>query len=241
MEYLEERYPEPALLPADPAARALERLRVLRFDDELGRDYYAFRRGDDNALAERLRRRSIRRAYGFAAIAYLPWILRARDMLGVELPRARRGVARRGLRAAGGARGARRRRGAVTIDVDELAARLDDPTLTVARRAHRRRVRRDARQRVRSAAGAHSGRAPPRRRRARAVRDGGAGARARRPRRRRRDRGVLPQRLALGARGAGPHAPPATTRRNYVGSWHEWSRRDDLPLETLTPPDTSGV
>jgi glutathione S-transferase len=24
--------------------------------------------------------------YGFAAIAYLPWILRARDMLGVELP-----------------------------------------------------------------------------------------------------------------------------------------------------------
>jgi 3-mercaptopyruvate sulfurtransferase SseA len=20
--------------------------------------------------------------------------------------------------------------------------------------------------------------------------------------------------------------------RNYVGSWHEWSRHDDLPLET---------
>ena len=55
MEYLEERYPEPALLPADPAQRALERLRVFRFDDELGDDYYAFRRGDDNALAERLR------------------------------------------------------------------------------------------------------------------------------------------------------------------------------------------
>ena len=28
MEYLEERYPEPALLPADPAARALARLRI---------------------------------------------------------------------------------------------------------------------------------------------------------------------------------------------------------------------
>jgi glutathione S-transferase len=85
MEYLEERYPEPTLLPADPAARALERLRVLRFDEELGRDYYAFRRGDDNALVDRLAAFHPPR-YGFAAIAYLPWILRARDMLGVELP-----------------------------------------------------------------------------------------------------------------------------------------------------------
>ena len=32
-EYLEERYPEPALLPADPAARALARLAIYRFDD----------------------------------------------------------------------------------------------------------------------------------------------------------------------------------------------------------------
>jgi glutathione S-transferase len=85
MEYLEDRYPEPALLPADPAARALERLRVLRFDDELGRDYYAFRRGDDNALLERLQAFDPP-PYGFAAITYLPWILRTRDMLGVELP-----------------------------------------------------------------------------------------------------------------------------------------------------------
>ena len=22
--------------------------------------------------------------------------------------------------------------------------------------------------------------------------------------------------------------------RNYVGSWHEWSRHDDLPIETLS-------
>jgi glutathione S-transferase len=85
MEYLEERYPEPALLPADPAARGLERLRVLRFDETLGRDYYAFRRGDDNALLDRLRAFDPP-PFGFAAIAYLPWILRARDMLGVELP-----------------------------------------------------------------------------------------------------------------------------------------------------------
>jgi glutathione S-transferase len=85
MEYLEERYPEPVLLPADAAARGLERLRVLRFDDELGDDYYAFRRGDENALLERLAAFDPP-SYGFAAIAYLPWILRARDMLGVELP-----------------------------------------------------------------------------------------------------------------------------------------------------------
>jgi glutathione S-transferase len=85
MEYLEERYPEPALLPADPAQRALERLRVFRFDDELGDDYYAFRRGDENALAERLSAFDPP-PYGFAAIAYAPWLLRARDMLGVALP-----------------------------------------------------------------------------------------------------------------------------------------------------------
>ena len=42
MEYLEERYPSPALLPADPAARAAARLAVFRFDALLGDDYYAF-------------------------------------------------------------------------------------------------------------------------------------------------------------------------------------------------------
>jgi glutathione S-transferase len=85
MEYLEERYPEPALLPADPAQRAIERLLVFRFDAELGEDYYAFRRGQHNALVERLQSFDPPR-YGFAAIAYLPWIIRARDALGLELP-----------------------------------------------------------------------------------------------------------------------------------------------------------
>jgi glutathione S-transferase len=85
MEYLEERYPEPALLPSDPAQRALERLRIDRFDDELGDDYYAFRRGEENALVERLQRFDPP-SYGLAAIAYVPWIIRTRDMLDLELP-----------------------------------------------------------------------------------------------------------------------------------------------------------
>jgi glutathione S-transferase len=47
-EYLEERWPEPPLWPADPAERALGRLLVHRFD-ELSRPYYALRRGEEDA------------------------------------------------------------------------------------------------------------------------------------------------------------------------------------------------
>src|SRR2546423_963363 len=57
MEYLDERYPEPALLPPDPADRARARLWLERFDGLLGDDYYAARRGDEDGrarLAERL-------------------------------------------------------------------------------------------------------------------------------------------------------------------------------------------
>ena len=87
MEYLEERYPEPALLPADAAERALARLLVERFD-RLGGPYYQVRRGDESArgdlearLAELdalLEERPFLggRAYGLADIAYLPWIVR---------------------------------------------------------------------------------------------------------------------------------------------------------------------
>ncbi len=95
MEYLEERYPEPALWPADPAERALGRLWVERFDDRLGRDYYALRRGGERKpLDERLGVLDWAleaspflsgRGYGLADIAYFPWILRARENLGVEL------------------------------------------------------------------------------------------------------------------------------------------------------------
>ncbi|MBV8599854.1 MAG: glutathione S-transferase N-terminal domain-containing protein, partial [Actinobacteria bacterium] len=51
MEYLEERYPDPPLLPADPAARALARVWIFRHDDFTS-PYYALRRGEEGA-AER--------------------------------------------------------------------------------------------------------------------------------------------------------------------------------------------
>jgi glutathione S-transferase len=96
MEFLEERYPEPPLLPPDPADRAAVRLLVFR-DHELTDPYYAFRRGEDGgreqldaalgrldaALGERPFLGGTE--YGLADVAYVPWLLRARDMLGVEL------------------------------------------------------------------------------------------------------------------------------------------------------------
>ena len=85
MEYLEERYPERPLLPEDRTARAQARLLVHRFDASLGRDYYAFRRGDENDLAGRLDALVVGQSL-YADIAYAPWVIRARDMLGVELP-----------------------------------------------------------------------------------------------------------------------------------------------------------
>ena len=92
-EYLEERYPEPALLPADPAARALVRLRIERFENALGDAYYAFRRGEDGAderIAHCLSfidRRVAESAGGYdlADIAYVPWLIRLRDLFGFDL------------------------------------------------------------------------------------------------------------------------------------------------------------
>ena len=96
MEYLEERYPEPPLWPADPAERARGRLLVERFD-AVSRPYYALRRGDQSAteeLHERLNDLDSLLAsrpyltglqFGLADAAYLPWILRAREALGVDL------------------------------------------------------------------------------------------------------------------------------------------------------------
>jgi glutathione S-transferase len=95
-EYLNERYPEPPLLPADAGERALARMLIFRFD-ELSRPYYALRRGEDRAR-ERLDAELAKldrlfasqpfltgREYGLADIAYVPWILRARERLDVEL------------------------------------------------------------------------------------------------------------------------------------------------------------
>ena len=96
MEYLDERYPEPALLAVDAAERSLARLWIFRHDD-FTRPYYALRRGEDGAaarLAEQLTQLDVALgerpwlggvAYGLADIAYVPWVLRARDSLGVTL------------------------------------------------------------------------------------------------------------------------------------------------------------
>lgn len=93
LEYLEERFPEPPLLPPDPADRARVRLLVHRFDLNLGDSYYAFRRGEEGAearLADCLARldRGLARwpyPYGLADVAYLPWLVRLRELLGVDL------------------------------------------------------------------------------------------------------------------------------------------------------------
>jgi glutathione S-transferase len=85
MEYLDERYPERPLLPSELAARAAARLLVYRFDELLGDDYYAFRRGDPNALPDRLDALPVGNDL-FVDVAFAPWVIRARDMLGVTLP-----------------------------------------------------------------------------------------------------------------------------------------------------------
>jgi glutathione S-transferase len=95
-EYLNERHAEPPLWPADPGERASGRLLVFRFDD-FSRPYYALRRGDEAArgslgdelefldsLLARLPFLS-GRGFGLADVAYLPWVLRARDLLELDL------------------------------------------------------------------------------------------------------------------------------------------------------------
>jgi glutathione S-transferase len=92
MEYLEERFPEPALLPVDLEERARARLRIDRFDNALGDAYYAFRRGEAegadrlaNCLAFLDRRTDQARPYDLADIAYLPWVIRLRHVYDFDL------------------------------------------------------------------------------------------------------------------------------------------------------------
>jgi glutathione S-transferase len=91
-EFLNERYPEPPLWPDDPGERAAGRLLVFRFDD-FSDPYYAFKRGEEGAR-ERFEQELgflddlltgmqwlSGRSFGLADVAFLPWVLRARDVL----------------------------------------------------------------------------------------------------------------------------------------------------------------
>jgi glutathione S-transferase len=97
-EYLDDRYPDPPLWPADPADRALGRLLIFRFD-QLSKPYYAVRRGEDGARARldavlseldallQAQPFLSGREFGLADVGYVPWILRARDRMEVDVAR----------------------------------------------------------------------------------------------------------------------------------------------------------
>jgi glutathione S-transferase len=99
MEYLEERNPEPRLLPADPQGRARIRLLLERFDATIGDAYYALRRERSSPHALHDLESALDRLeevlagqpylsgeeYGLADPGYVPWLLRAESALGVDV------------------------------------------------------------------------------------------------------------------------------------------------------------
>jgi glutathione S-transferase len=85
MEYLDERHPDPPLLPVGGAERARARLAVWRFDDLLGDEYYALRRGEENRVAEQLDAVPVGDSL-FVDLAFLPWVMRLEVLYGVSLP-----------------------------------------------------------------------------------------------------------------------------------------------------------
>jgi glutathione S-transferase len=96
LEYLEERYPDPPLMPPDPAQRAFVRLLFERFAD-LSDPYYDlyFDRGGtaESVHAELAKLDAILERqpylsgaeYGLADIGYVPWILRAETRLNLDV------------------------------------------------------------------------------------------------------------------------------------------------------------
>ncbi len=95
MEYLEERYPDPPLLPPKPAERALVRLWFERFNDLSGPYYRVLFEGETaEALDAELAKLDAALAaspylagsqFSQADIAYVPWIIRAEGRAGVDL------------------------------------------------------------------------------------------------------------------------------------------------------------
>jgi stringent starvation protein A len=97
MEYVEERHPEPPLLPSTPADRAVVRLWFERFDS-LSRPYYrvVFHGEPADELDAELAKLDSTLAgspylggsqFGLADIAYVPWVIRAEARAGVDLGR----------------------------------------------------------------------------------------------------------------------------------------------------------